>query len=91
MVDELIESMKTFVENPSVENAMEMVSSKEVPGIKIIMCYKLVGPAGFCRECAWNPICYVHEVDPSSITDEMISVMVLEAMRRLAMYETEHD
>ena len=86
--ERVIKAIKQFIENPNGENAMRMFGPQKI-FLDITPCQELDDWNRLCRECIWNPICR-HRKVPSTITDEEMSGMVLEAVQLLAMYEAKN-
>ena len=79
-----IRLMKEFIENPNTYNAMKASNSK------CYICRVDDEDNRLCAECAWFLVCHIDRVDLCKITDEMLSEMVLDAIRIVAIHEAKH-
>ena len=84
MIDERVSLMQELIENPSAEKAVKMLRTED-----ILLCVELGDGNRLCRNCVWRPACHIDRVRLDKITDEMLSVMVLEAIQVLVMHEVE--
>ena len=87
LIEKKIQLIKVFIDQPSVENAKRAAHSLE--NDKLHTCGVSDEWDGPCCECVWEPVCQWRE-HYRQITDEMISAMVLDAIKRLAVYEAKH-
>ena len=85
MLDEKVARLvKTFIENPNIENVVWMVDA----AWRICMLEDDATRA--CSECVWCPVCGSYRIDRNKMTDEKLSAMLLDAIQVLAMYETKN-
>ena len=85
LIEKKIQLMKAFIDNPSAKRATEAGRSS------LCMCWVADHDEEVdCMGCAWEPICQMPQADPSLLTDEEISTMLLDAIKRLAIYEAKH-
>ena len=85
-IEKKVQAIRAFIDNPCAEKAIE------AGHCSLCMCWIADYDEGqSCEECIWDIACQPYTVDPASITDEEVSVLLLDAIKRLTIYEAEHD
>ena len=87
--EKAIRSIKELIENPNVERAMRMIPFEETGDLNVFMCDVAGEGHRPCEKCVWKSICQFPR-SADKITDEILSEMVLDAMRMLAIDEAEN-
>ena len=84
LIKEKIQLIKAFIDNPSAKNAIEVGHSR------LCVCWIADYEDVPCTKCIWDIVCKPYRADPYSITDKMLAEMLLDIIKRLAIYEAEH-
>ena len=83
-----MQAMKEFIDNPNIRRAMEAAHSL------LHVCGTSNYRNASCIKCVWYPLCKLYKIDiakaEAEITDEMLSEMVLDAVKIVAICEAKN-